>query len=132
MSELVSSQPVNLVPAASVEVEADFPHGAPIKGKVYVMDHNYRLGDLTNSEGDRTVRIIVMSEESWGDFGTKMELARRVLKAQDDKIKQMIAENGARDKVNADLLSRLEALRAIRRAEKRPEVEKDLNLPTGV
>jgi hypothetical protein len=128
MSELVSSQPVKQAP---VEVEVDFPYGAPIKGKVYVMDHNYRTGSLEEGT-DHTVRIIVMSEESWGDFGTKMETARQILKAQDQKIKTMIAEGNARDRVNADLLSRLDALRAIRRAEKRPEVEADLNLPKGI
>jgi len=129
MSELVSSQPVN--PAPVVQVEPDFPYGAPIKGKVYVMDHNYREGGLEDGT-DHTVRIIVMSEESWGDFGTKMETARQVLRAQDTKIKTMHAEGQARDRVNADLLSRLDALRAIRRAEKRPEIEADLNLPKGI
>lgn len=128
MSELVSSQPVK--PMAAVSVEPDFPYGAPIKGKVYVMDHNYRDGSLEDGT-DHTVRIIVMSEESWGDFGTMMQTARNMLRAQDDKIKTMIAENAARDRVNADLLSRLDALRAIRRAEKRPEIEADLNLPKG-
>ena len=76
-------------------------------------------------------RIIIMSEESWGDFGTKMHTARELLKAQDKKIHAMIAENAARDRVNADLLQRLDALRAIRRAEKRPEVEAEMNLPKG-
>jgi hypothetical protein len=128
MSELVSSQPLKEAPA--VEVEVDFPYGAPIKGKVYVMDHNYRTGGLEDGT-DHTVRIIVMSEESWGDFGTKMETARQILRAQDTKIRTMAAEGAARDRVNADLLSRLDALRAIRRAEKRPEVEADLNLPKG-
>jgi hypothetical protein len=118
VSDLVSAQPVN-----PVEVQPDFPVGAPIKGKVYVMDHTYAP--------DQKCRIIVMSEDSWGDFGTKFEMARRVLKAQDDKIKTMIAEGNARERVNADLLSRLDALRAIRRAEKRPEIEADLNLPKG-
>jgi hypothetical protein len=128
MSELVSSQPLKEAPA--VEVEPDFPYGAPVKGKVYVMDHNYRTGGLEDGI-DHTVRIIVMSEESWGDFGTKMETARQILRAQDTKIRTMAAEGAARDRVNADLLSRLDALRAIRRAEKRPEVEADLNLPKG-
>jgi hypothetical protein len=71
-----------------------------------------------------------MSEESWGQFGTMMETMRNVLKAQDDKIKTMHSEGQARDRVNADLLSRLDALRAIRRAEKRIDVEADMNLPT--
>jgi hypothetical protein len=117
MSELVSSQPVK-----QVEVEKDFPEGRPIKGKVYVMDHLPGTPDAA--------RIIIMSEESWGDFGTHMATARALLQAQDTKMKTMIAENAARDRVNADLLSRLDALRAVRRAEKRVDVEADMNLPT--
>ncbi len=128
MSELVSSQPVK--PAPVVSVEPDFPYGAPVKGKVYVLDHNWRAGDLVDGV-DHSVRIIVMSEESWGDFGTMMQSMRNMLQAQDAKIRTMAAEGSARDRVNADLLSRLDALRAIRRAEKRPEVEADLNLPKG-
>lgn len=112
MSELVSSRP-----NSAVVIEPEFPNGKTIKGKVYVMD----------SHGER---IIIMSEESWGEFGTRQETMRRLLKAQDDKIKTMVAENAARDRVNADLLSRLDALRAIRRAEKRIDVEADMNLPT--
>lgn len=125
MSELVSSQPVKQM--SVVSVEQDFPYGAPIKGKVYVMDHNWRAGGLEDGT-DHSVRIIVMSEESWGDFGTMMQTMRNLLKAQDTKIKTMAAEGSARDRVNADLLSRLDALRAIRRAEKRPEVEAQMNL----
>lgn len=118
MSDLVSQQSVK-----PVQILPDFPEGPPIKGRVYAMDHMY---------GESTTRIIVMSEESWGDFGTKMEMARRMLQAQDGKLKEMIAENAARDRVNADLLSRLEALRAVRRAEKRIDIEADINTPQGI
>jgi hypothetical protein len=124
MSELVSSQPSN-----QVAVEPEFPYGAPIKGKVYLFDHHYSIGPVEFAE-QHTCRIIAMSEASWGDFGTMMQTMRNILKSQDTKIKTMIAEGQARDRVNADLLSRLDALRAIRRAEKRIDVEADMNLPT--
>jgi len=111
-----------------VEIQPDFPYGAPIKGKVYAMDHTYQIGPLEG--GDRhTVRIIVMSEESWGDFGTMLQSLREVAKNQDKRIKELLAEAGGRERVLADTMQRLDNLRAVRRAEKRPEVEADMNLP---
>lgn len=106
-----------------VEIVPEFPQGPPLKGKVYSFDHNHQDGQ---------VRIIVMSEESWGTFGTKMEEMRKILRAQDQKIRDMAAEGNARERVNADLLSRLDALRAVRRAEKRIDIEAEIaNTPQG-
>jgi hypothetical protein len=113
----VSQQPAK--PAAPVTIEKEFPDGPCLEGKVYVMDTPYEQ------------RFVIMSEETWGMHGTRVETMRRLLQAQDTKIKTMVAENAARDRVNADLLTRLDALRAIRRAEKRVDVEADMNLPTG-
>ena len=107
-------------PASSpVEIQNDFPSGPCIKGKVYVMDTSVEQ------------RIIVMSEESWGDFGTMLQSLREIAKNQDKRIKELLAEAGGRERVLADTMQRLDNLRAVRRAEKRPEVEADMNLPSA-
>jgi hypothetical protein len=91
--------------------QPEFPNGPAARGKVYVMDtpHNQR--------------IIIMSEESWADFGTNQETMRQLLGRQDKMIKELRADIAARDTRNADMLSRLEALRDVRRAERRPLIE---------
>ncbi len=100
----------------AVDIQPEFPNGPCIKGKVYVMDTPFEQ------------RIIVMSEESWGDFGTMLQSLREIAKNQDNRIKELLAEAGARERILADTMSRLEALREVRRAEKRPEIEAQLNL----
>jgi hypothetical protein len=106
-------------------VQQDFPEGPPILGKVYAMDHNFKTKGAANHE---TVRIIVMSHDSWSRFGTMLQSARSVLAAQDKRIKELVAESHAKDRLNADMLDRLNAIREIRRAEKRAELEPILNL----
>ncbi len=101
-----------------VEVQKEWPNGPAIKGKVYVMDTPF------------TQRVIIMSEDSWGDFGTNLTSLRNIAAAQDKRIKELLAESGARERVLADTMSRLDALRAVRRAEKRIDIEADMNLPT--
>lgn len=105
-------------PSQSVEIQAEFPNGPCIKDKVYVMDTAHDQ------------RIIIMSEESWADFGTNLQSLRGIAAAQDKRIKELLAESGARERVLADTMQRLDNLRAVRRAEKRPEVEAGMNIPT--
>jgi len=106
----------NSKPASQpVEVLPEWPHGPAIKGKVYVMDTPFDH------------RIVMMSEESWGEFGTMLESLRAIAKNQDKRIKELLAEAGARERVLADTMSRLDALRDIRRAEKRADLEAELN-----
>jgi hypothetical protein len=98
-----------------VEIQPEWPNGPAIKGKVYVMDTPFDH------------RIIMMSEESWGEFGTRLESLRQIAKKQHDRIKELLAESEARERVLADTLSRLDALRDIRRAEKRADLEAEIN-----
>lgn len=97
------------------EHKLDFPHGRAKKGKVYAMDHL----PGTSEEG----RIIIMSEDTWGDFGTQMETMRRVLKSQDDRIKELNADIAARDIRHAGMLDKLEVYRELRRKELKPLIE---------
>lgn len=108
---------MNSQASQSVEIQKEFPDGPCIKGKVYVMDAPWQQ------------RIITMSEESWGEFGTRQETMRNLLAAQDKRIKELLAESAVQTRMHADTMSRLEALRTVRRAEKRPEIEADMNLP---
>jgi hypothetical protein len=106
-----------VAPALSqpVEVQPDFPNGPALKGKVYVFDNAFEQ------------RVITMSEESWGDFGTSLMSLREIAKNQDNRIKELLAENAACVRLLADAKDRLEALREVRRAEKRPEIEAQIN-----
>lgn len=103
--------------------ETEFPNGKATLGKVYVMDTSYK------NEDDSPHRIIVMSEQSWGQFGTTMESMRQIMLSQDKRVRELIADVAARDIRVADTLSRLDALRDARRAEKRAEIEGDLITP---
>ena len=100
-----------------VEVLPEFPNGPAIDGKSYVFDTEHGQ------------RIIAMSEESWIQFGTTLESLRHVAKNQDVRIKELLAENAAQNRVLADTMSRLNALREIRKAEKRKDLESQINIP---
>lgn len=92
-------------------VQPDFPNGPAIKGKVYVFDTAFEQ------------RVITMSEESWGDFGTSLMSLREIAKNQDNRIKELLAENAASARLLADAKDRLEAIRELRRKDVRPGVE---------
>ena len=100
-----------------VEIQKEFPNGPCIQGKVYVMDTEHQQ------------RIIIMSEESWGDFGTILQSLRQVAKNQNELITKLNVEASVRERMLVDAQTRLDNLRAVRRAEKRAEVEAELNLP---
>jgi hypothetical protein len=99
---------------------AEWPNAPCVLDKVYVMDTQFDH------------RIIVMHEHSWGRFGTQMESMRQLLANQNDRIKELTADVAARDIKNADMLTRLENLRAVRRDEKRADIEGGLLLPGSV
>lgn len=103
-------------PSQPVEIQPEWPTGPCIKNKVYVMDTPHDQ------------RIIVMSEESWGEFGTLLQTLREVAKNQNQRILELVAESRASAVLLADAKERLEALRDVRRKEMRPEVEAQFNL----
>jgi hypothetical protein len=92
-------------------LQAEFPNGPAVKDKVYVMDTQFDQ------------RIIVMSEGSWQDFATRQESMRQMLQKQDDRIKELLAENAVAKQVAADATTRLENIRHVRRNEMRSRIE---------
>lgn len=99
------------IPQVSAPAEGEFPDGPTVRGRYYMTDSP--MGE----------RIVIMSYETWGDFGTTLESLRRVAKAQDTRIKELLAAAAASDLAKADAEKRLEALRDIRREEKRKDIE---------
>lgn len=67
-------------------------------------------------------RIVSMTEQTWNNFGTTLESLRRVAAAQDQRIKELLAQVVSEQATRADMLDRLNALRDVRRAEKRADI----------
>ena len=82
-----------------------FPYGMTEKGKVYQI-----LWPETNE------KTIVMSLDTWADFGTLLQSLRAVAANQDRELKRVKAEH-------SDMHTKLENIRAVRRAEKRADIE---------
>jgi hypothetical protein len=74
-------------------------------------------------------RIIIMAEATWVDFGTRQEKFRDMLKKQDTRIKELLAENAMAQQIVSDANRRLENIRELRRDELRTRIEQDIVLP---
>lgn len=98
------------------DTPAEQPKPTPmVDGKYY---------ETSTPTGDK---MIVMTEKTWLDFGTNFETARQMIKNLTRKLGE--AQAGERSALVrlADVQTRLDNLRAVRRAEKRPEVEAGLS-----
>lgn len=82
------------------------------------------LGKVYDSTGPSNEQIVIMLKETWVNLGTFIESQKRQLKNLADLLK----EGG---QLNEQLSTRLENLRAVRRAEKRPEIEALFTNPQG-
>jgi hypothetical protein len=83
----------------------------PERGKVY------------DSMGPNGEKLVIMTNDTWTDFGTNMQSLRQAVSHLSRKLKEAeISEKVLLARL-ADRETRLENLRAVRRAEKRPEVE---------
>lgn len=102
----------------------EFPVGPCRHGKVYVMDTDGYLNDDGSVQ-----RVVIMSEQSWNEFGTRLEQMRRIMASQDERIKELLATVAARDVLNAQAMERLNNLREVRRKELASRIEGDLILP---
>lgn len=89
-------------------------------------------GKVYESLGPRQEKIMLMTEETWTDFGTNMASLRQALSHMTRKLKEAETDKEVAMRRLTDVTTRLENLRAIRREEKRPEVEAmfDFNTPT--
>lgn len=82
------------------------------------------LGKTYDSTGPDGEPIVIMLKETWTNLGTYIESQRQIMSNQDKRLKDVL-------EINEEISRRLENLRAIRREEKRPEVESFLNIPKG-
>ena len=85
-------------------------------------------GKFYDSIAPNGEKVIVMLEGTWIDFGTNVQTLRQALSNAAKKLKE--AEIGEKILLArlADVQNRLDNLRAIRRDEKRPEVEAALGM----
>lgn len=98
-------------PQVSQPASDEFPNGPCVRGRYY------------GTNGPTGDRIVIMSEETWTDFGTTLESIRRVAKTQDSRIRELIAQVAQEQGKAAEAEDRLNALRDVRRAEKRADFE---------
>lgn len=96
--------------------EAEFPNGSAADGKVYQMAN----------PANPLQQLVIMSMETYIKQGTLIQSLRQVAQAQDKRVKELLGENKVLTQLAADTRKRLENLRAVRRAEKRPEVMAEL------
>lgn len=97
---------------------------APVQGEV---SPPMERGKVYESTGPRKERIAIMTFESWEDMGTGIETLRQALSNQKRLKDEAINNYEVAMRRLTDVTTRLENLRAVRRAEKRPEVEQELN-----
>lgn len=108
-----SSQRLTPAPPST---QAEFPNGNAQDGRVYQMAN----------PANPLQQLVIMSMETYVKQGTLMQSLRSVGAAQDKRIKDLLAESKVLTEMLANTRTRLENLRAVRRAEKRPEVEAEL------
>jgi DNA-binding TFAR19-related protein (PDSD5 family) len=64
-----------------------------------------------------------MSEETWTNFGSTLEAMRQMLAKQDNRIRELLAENAVSKLATSDAQTRLENIRFSRREEIRERIE---------
>lgn len=97
----------------------EFPNGNAIDERVYQMAN----------PANPLQQLAIMSMETYMKTGTLIQSLRQVGLAQDKRIKELLNTVAVCQMQLKDSIDRLEALRDVRRAEKRPEVEAALGLP---
>ena len=99
----------------------EFPNGNAIDERVYQMAN----------PANPLQQLAIMSMETYMKTGTLIQGLRQVASQQDRRIKELLNTVTITQMQLKDSVDRLEALRDVRRAEKRPEVEAQLGLPPG-
>lgn len=90
---------------------AAWPTTRAERGKYYLLPDPVHAGD----------KLVVMSYDTWADFGTQLEIARRAGVNLDKQVKELVGEKHILAMQASDFKSRLEAIREVRRKEKREE-----------
>jgi hypothetical protein len=86
-------------------------------------------GKAYKSTGPAGEDIAIMTWDTWIDMNTGIESMRQALANQSRLHKEARVDYDAAMRRLADVTTRLENLRSVRRAEKRPEVEKFFEQP---
>jgi len=91
---------------------AAWPTTRAERGKYYSLPDPIHAGD----------RLVVMSYDTWADFGTQMETLRRAGVNLSKQVQELVGEKQILAMQAADFKSRLEAVQDARRKEKRKEI----------
>lgn len=86
-------------------------------------------GKVYESVGPNGEKVNIMTEETWTDFGTNMQTLRQAVSHLNRQLKEAHINERVLLARLTDRETRLENLRAVRRAEKRPEVEAMISSP---
>jgi hypothetical protein len=98
-----------------MELKEDQPVPAP---DGFVM----KRGEYYDSLGPAGERIVMMTRETWLDYGTLVEKQRTTMADQNNRINELLEECRS-------ITTSLNNLRDVRRSEKRPDIEGGLILP---
>lgn len=93
-------------------------------------DWKMEANKVYQSVGPDGTEIAVMSWETWVNMNTGIESLRQALSNQSRLLKEREADYDAAVRRLADVTTRLENLRAVRREELRKDIEGQLNIPS--
>lgn len=97
----------------------EFPNGNAKDGVAYQMAN----------PANPLQQLVIVSMESYMQTGTMIQTLRNVAKDQDKRIVELLNTVTVTQMQLKETMERLQNLRKARRAEKRPEVEAQLDLP---
>lgn len=80
------------------------------------------------STGPQGEPVVIMLAETWADFGTNVASMRQIISNLSRKLEEAKVSEKVLLARLTDTMTRLDNLRAVRRAEKRPEVEAALGV----
>jgi hypothetical protein len=88
--------------------QAAWPTTRAERGKYYLLPDPVHSGD----------QLVVMSYDTWADFGTQLEIARRAGVEMNTRIKELVGDKLIITAQAAQYKDKLEAVQALRRKEK--------------
>lgn len=92
--------------------QAAWPTTRAERGKYYLMPDPIHTGD----------QLVVMSYDTWADFGTQLEVSRRAGVELDKRVKELVADKLILTAQAAGYKDKLEAIQDIRRKERKKSV----------
>lgn len=109
MMDIFGKQPVALQQRDSLgNRTAAWPTTRAQRGKYYLLPDPIHTGD----------QLVVMTVDTWTDFGTLLETTRRGGIAADQKVQELVAENRTLAAIAGSWKEKLAAIQDVRRKEK--------------